>query len=110
MTTHNIVSLHKNTLASINPARGELLREYDQHTNEDVEGKLQLAIESFREYRQVSFSQRSGMMARVAEILENDKEAYARLMTLEMGKTYNSALQEAEKCAFGCRFYAENAE
>ena len=32
------------------------------------------------------------------------------MMTQEMGKTLKSAVQEAEKCAFGCRYYAENAE
>jgi succinate-semialdehyde dehydrogenase/glutarate-semialdehyde dehydrogenase len=31
-------------------------------------------------------------------------------MTTEMGKTYQSAVDEAVKCASACRFYAENAE
>jgi len=30
-------------------------------------------------------------------------------MTLEMGKTLASAVAEAEKCALGCRYYAEHA-
>src|ERR1041385_7510960 len=50
------------------------------------------------------------MMARAAEILEEEKEAFGRMMTEEMGKTFKSAVQEAEKSAFGCRYYAENAE
>jgi len=49
-------------------------------------------------------------MLRVAEILDKDKETFGRLMTQEMGKTLKSAIQEAEKCALGCRYYAENAE
>jgi succinate-semialdehyde dehydrogenase/glutarate-semialdehyde dehydrogenase len=49
-------------------------------------------------------------MLRAAEILENDKQDLGRLMTVEMGKPLRAAIQEAEKCAWACRFYAENAE
>lgn len=110
MSTQNVIESRQNTLASINPATGELLHEYEQHSDEAVESKLQLAVEIFREYRKTPFAQRAQMMARAAEILENGKETLGRLMTLEMGKTLRSAIQEAEKCAFGCRYYAENAE
>ena len=50
------------------------------------------------------------MMLRVAEILEKEKNDFARLMTTEMGKPIKAAVQEAEKCAWVCRYYAENAE
>jgi succinate-semialdehyde dehydrogenase/glutarate-semialdehyde dehydrogenase len=49
-------------------------------------------------------------MQRAAEILEGQKEAFARMMTTEMGKTFRSAIDEAVKCAWVCRFYAENGE
>ena len=49
-------------------------------------------------------------MLRAAEILETEKETFGRLMTTEMGKTLRSAVDEAVKCASGCRYYAENAE
>jgi succinate-semialdehyde dehydrogenase/glutarate-semialdehyde dehydrogenase len=110
MSTRNLVSIPKNIMASISPTTGELLREYEQHSDKAVESKLQLAAETFREYRKVSFAQRAQMMTRAAEILEKEKDAFGRLMTQEMGKTLRSAIQEAEKCAFGCHFYAENAE
>ena len=109
MSTQNLVK-NSNTLASISPATGELLREFEQHSDEVVESKLQLSAETFSEYRKTSFAQRAQMMKRAAEILENGKENFGRLMTLEMGKTLRSAIQEAEKSAFGCRYYAENAE
>src|SRR3712207_7743053 len=50
------------------------------------------------------------MMLRAAEILEEEAEHFGRLMTSEMGKTLAAATAEAQKCARGCRYYAENAE
>jgi len=110
MSTPSVIEKSKHTLASINPLTGELLQEYEQHSDQVIEQKLQLAQATFREYRKVSFTQRAQMMTRAGEILDQSKDAFARLMTQEMGKTLRSAVQEAEKCAFGCRFYAENAE
>lgn len=49
-------------------------------------------------------------MKRAAQILENDKTDLARLMTVEMGKPLKAAIAEAEKCAWVCRYYAENAQ
>src|SRR5215471_20578328 len=110
MSTRNVVKSPQGTVASINPLNGELLREYEQHSDEAVALKLQLAVETFKEYRGGAFAERARMMLRAAEILEKDKETFGRMMTQEMGKTLRSAIQEAEKSAFGCRFYAENAE
>ena len=110
MSTRSVAEVPKGHLVSISPLTGELLRDYEQHSEETVESKLQLASETFREYRRTSFAVRAQMMNRVAEILESGKESFGRLMTQEMGKTLRSAIQEAEKCALGCRYYAQNAE
>ncbi|MGZ4888867.1 MAG: NAD-dependent succinate-semialdehyde dehydrogenase [Candidatus Angelobacter sp.] len=110
MSTKKVVELPRRTVSSVSPFTGELLREYEQHSDEAVENKIALAAATFRDYRKVPFARRAAMMVRAAEILEEEKETFGRMMTQEMGKTFKSAVQEAEKSAFGCRYYAENAE
>ena len=97
-------------IASINPATGETLQTFEPLSQQQLDAKLQLAHETFRNYRRNSFAERAQMMLRAAEILEAEKKDFARVMTLEMGKPINAAVQEAEKCAWVCRYYAENAE
>src|SRR5208337_1021991 len=97
-------------IASINPATGELLKSFDALTDTQIEEKLRLAAETFPKFRALTFAERGRMMLRAADLLEAEKHDLARLMTLEMGKTYRSAVDEAVKCAWACRYYAENAE
>ena len=97
-------------IASINPATGQTLRTFEQLSGQQIDEKLQRAFETFQSYRRTSFAERVPLMMRAAEILESEKEDFARLMTLEMGKPIKSAVQEAEKCAWVCRYYADNAE
>ncbi|HXY11715.1 MAG TPA: NAD-dependent succinate-semialdehyde dehydrogenase [Terriglobales bacterium] len=97
-------------ILSINPATQKLMKSFEPHSHTQVEERLERAARAFREYRKVPFAQRARLMLKAAEILENEKEPYARLMTSEMGKTFRSAVDEALKCAWACRYYAENAE
>jgi succinate-semialdehyde dehydrogenase / glutarate-semialdehyde dehydrogenase len=97
-------------IASINPATGLLLREFQPHSPTDVENKLDLAIRTFRTFRRTTFAERAKWMFRAADILETEKRKLGEVMTSEMGKTIVSAIAEADKCAVGCRYYAENAE
>jgi succinate-semialdehyde dehydrogenase/glutarate-semialdehyde dehydrogenase len=96
-------------LASVNPATGETLRSFETDSPDVVSMKLQKALTAFGEHRETSFSQRSEKMQRAARILEDEKEKFGRLMTLEMGKPIRAAAEEAAKCALACRYYAENA-
>jgi len=97
-------------IASINPTTGETLKTFSALTAEQIEQKLQLARDTFRNYRNTPFADRARMMQRAADILETEKSEFGRLMTLEMGKPIKAAIAEAEKCAWVCRYYAENAQ
>ena len=97
-------------IATINPATGQTIKTFEALTDTQVDQKIQKATETFRAFRKLRFADRARMMNRAAEILESEKDSLAHLMTLEMGKTLRSAVDEAVKCAWACRYYAENAE
>jgi len=96
-------------IASINPATGAVVQQFDEHTPAEVEERLERAARAFAEQRLSSFAERAQKLVRAAEALERDKQRFGRMMTEEMGKTLKSAVAEAEKCALGCRHYAAHA-
>lgn len=96
-------------IATINPATGEIVRTFEAHTPEQVIDKLDISWQIYNMYRKVPLSQRTTWMENAAQILENRKDEFGRLMTLEMGKPLKAAIAEAEKCAWAFRYYAENA-
>ncbi len=96
-------------IATINPATGETLRSFDALTDAQVEETLRRAADAFTRHRRTSLAERAEKMRRAGELLEAEKERWARLMTTEMGKTLAAARAEAEKCAWVCRHYAQHA-
>jgi succinate-semialdehyde dehydrogenase/glutarate-semialdehyde dehydrogenase len=97
-------------IATTNPATGETLKTFQPLTDAEIEQKLQLAVTAFHAEGKIPFAERARRMTIAADILERDKDKFAHLMTLEMGKPYKAAVAEAVKCAGGCRYYAQNAE
>ena len=97
-------------IATVNPANGETVKVFEPHTEQEIEEKLQLAAETFRTYRKTTLDQRASWLTRAGEILESDKQRLGRLMSTEMGKPIQGAISEAEKCAWVCHYYAENAK
>jgi succinate-semialdehyde dehydrogenase / glutarate-semialdehyde dehydrogenase len=97
-------------IATINPATGETVRKFEALSSAEIDAKLQTAFDAYRTNRKSSFADRAVKMRRAAEILESEKDRFARIMTTEMGKTLKSASDEAAKCAWVCRYYADTAE
>jgi succinate-semialdehyde dehydrogenase/glutarate-semialdehyde dehydrogenase len=98
------------TIATVNPATGQTLRTFTPLSESELDARLQGAADAFHRYRSTPLTERTRLLARAAEILEADKEKFARLMVTEMGKTLKAAMEEAAKSAWGCRYYAEQAE
>ena len=97
-------------MVSINPATGAVLKEIAPHSDAEVERRLRLCASAFERHRKSSFADRARLMNRLAGLLDSEKSVLARTMTLEMGKPIRAAVQEAEKCASACRYFAEHAE
>jgi succinate-semialdehyde dehydrogenase/glutarate-semialdehyde dehydrogenase len=97
-------------IATVNPATGDCLATYDTLTESQLDEKLARAAAAFLSYRHTTFAERAAWMGRAADILEAEKDAFARIMTMEMGKPLEAARQEAAKCATACRYYVEHAE
>ena len=96
-------------LRSINPATEEVIREFEELDNKQLEQKLAAAQAAFEKWRGVSFAERAKLMKRAGEVLRAQKSELAKTMTSEMGKTLGAAEAEVEKCSTTCDYYADNA-
>ena len=94
---------------AVNPATGERLDVYDPDDDEAVERKLDRSTSTFEDWREVSLREREQLLVNAGEVLRENKQRYAELMTREMGKPITQAVAEVEKCAWACDHYAEYA-
>jgi len=97
-------------MKSINPANNQFIKEYRDHSPEEVVEIINRSHEAWLKWKETPFSLRSERMMKAASILRKRKEDLARLMTLEMGKVIRESEAEVNKCAWVCEYYAENAE
>jgi succinate-semialdehyde dehydrogenase/glutarate-semialdehyde dehydrogenase len=75
-----------------------------------VSAAIDSAHAAFLGWRETSFAERAAHMRKAAALLRDRARDYGRLMALEMGKPIRDGIAEAQKCATGCDYYAENAE
>ncbi len=98
------------SIRSINPANGELLKEYPAAPIPELIGLIEKADHAQQSWRHSSFSQRAECLTRLAELLRSGLDHHAEVITREMGKPISEAQAEVEKCAIVCEYYAEHAE
>ncbi|GGP94919.1 NADP-dependent succinic semialdehyde dehydrogenase [Streptomyces roseolilacinus] len=97
-------------IATVNPATGETLRTFRPFGPDEVEERVAAAHRAFRRYRTTGFPERTALLLRAADLLEEDLPEIARTVTTEMGKPLTAARAEAAKCVKAMRWYAGNAE
>ena len=97
-------------IVSINPATDETIKEYGEMPPEEVRSVIEKTHQAFLSWRNNPFSERAVLMRKAAQVLRDRSEEYAKLMVAEMGKPITGARAEVDKCAWGCEYYADNAE
>ena len=94
---------------SINPYNGKELKTYSEHTLPELDATLSQSEKAFASWRNIPLAERTKLIAKAGSELRKNKDEYAEMMTLEMGKPITEARAEVEKCAWVCDYYAENA-
>lgn len=97
-------------IKSINPYSGELLSEFHPLTERSIEKKLSIGSKAFSLWKRTDIVKRAELMDNAAKNLKDNREKYAKIISLEMGKVIKESLAEVDKCALVCQYYAKNAE
>ena len=96
-------------LISINPTNNKILESHKEISKNSINQIINSSYNTYLEWRNKSISYRSKKMKNLAKLLKQRKEELGVLMTQEMGKPINQSIAEAEKCAWVCEYYADNA-
>ena len=94
---------------TINPTTEETISVYHFLGHDEVAKLISQTHQAQRAWKNTSFETRAEKIKKAAAVLRKNKANYARLMTEEMGKPLADGESEAEKCAWVCDYYAENA-
>ena len=97
-------------MISINPATGEINKEFELYSEERIDQTLAKARSAFLEWKELEITERAHYLKRAAAQLRKNKEELGRIITIEMGKPIKESIPEVEKCAWGLEYFAENAE
>ncbi len=98
------------SIQSLNPATGEIIKTFEEYSDQQVEEMLARAQSIHEEWRRTSFAHRKERLLKAAEILKRDARKYGEIITREMGKPIKQAQAEVAKCAWVCEYYAQEAE
>jgi len=96
------------TFQVINPATGERVKEIPAWSEAELESALAEVAAATPAWMTTPLAQRCDLMRRAAQVLRDNRDRYARTITLEMGKLLRDARAEVEKCALVCDYYAEH--
>ena len=97
-------------IQTLNPATERIEKTFAEDSEEIISEKITRAQKAFESWRNVALEERSTLLYKVADLLEERKDAYAILIAREMGRPVTAGKGEIVKCAWVCRYYAQNAE
>ncbi|MCA9564500.1 MAG: NAD-dependent succinate-semialdehyde dehydrogenase [Myxococcales bacterium] len=94
---------------SKNPIDGSLVTSIQGTSENELAKVCESSKEAYASWSRRPTTERAHKLLSIANTLRERKSEYGRLMALEMGKPISEGVAEAEKCAWVCEFYAENA-
>jgi succinate-semialdehyde dehydrogenase/glutarate-semialdehyde dehydrogenase len=96
---------------SVNPATGQSLQIFEEHSNQQIIAALAAADKVYREFWSIApYKERAVYIGKAAKLMLEQKEPLARLAAIEMGKRIEEGRGEVELSAAILDYYAKNAE
>jgi succinate-semialdehyde dehydrogenase / glutarate-semialdehyde dehydrogenase len=96
--------------AVVDPATGDVVKEYPTATDEQMEQALASASRAYRDWSKKStLDERVALIRRVADLHNERKDELAKIIQREMGKPLDQSVGEVEFSASIYEFYADNA-
>jgi acyl-CoA reductase-like NAD-dependent aldehyde dehydrogenase len=92
---------------SHNPATGALIESATGHGSAEIEARVAQSHATWKTWSRTPMAERSALLHRLGDLLEQRAESYGRLITTEMGKPIGEAIAEVKKAAMGARHFAE---
>ena len=98
------------SIQSINPTNGKSIKTYKKHSPAKVNQRIEATQKTWLNWKETSFQHREKLLHNLGDLLSLRKKKLAELMAVEMGKPLKSGIEEIEKCAAVCHYYAANAK
>jgi succinate-semialdehyde dehydrogenase/glutarate-semialdehyde dehydrogenase len=99
------------SIATTNPFNGRVLKTFEPYSPDQIELRMKQAHDAYLKAvsdLEAEQLRRTLVLKKAADLLLERKHDLAQIITFEMGKTLKSSIQEVEKCALNCRYYAES--
>ncbi len=106
----NIQHIRPAAYQSTNPATGKVLKKFESLTDKELETKIAAAAKCYETWRHKSYAERAVIVAKASKLLHEQADAFAQIMTSEMGKRIHEARGEVEFSSSIMAYYAKNAE
>ncbi len=94
---------------SVNPYNGEIIGQYTEQSLEEIQVILNNSQSAFSAWRNVPIEERARLMKKAGQVLRDNSEEYAKMISQEMGKPISESRGEVNKSAWACDYYADNA-
>jgi succinate-semialdehyde dehydrogenase/glutarate-semialdehyde dehydrogenase len=98
------------TFKSVNPYTEEVNWTYDSFSFEECKTHIENSMVAFTGWSSLSVKERTKYFEKVAEVLRQNTDIYAEIITKEMGKPIKQSRAEIQKCALVCDYYVKNSD